>query len=753
MCALLQRPDVRLLTLTGSAGVGKTRLALQVAAELVEVFAEGVQFVSLAALNDPELVLPALAQALGLREQGTLPDLTLLASALHERRMLLVLDNFEQVIAAAPHLAALLETCPGVKLLVTSREVLHLRAEQQFVALPLALPALPPRTPLQQIDSTALEENPAVQLFLQRAQAAQPDFHLTPGNAATVAEICHRLEGIPLAIELAAPRLKLLSPQALLTRLEGRLQVLTGGARDLPERQRTMRATIAWSYELLSPAEQALFRRLAVFAGGWTLEAAEQVCLGAGARRPDILEGLSSLLDKSLLYQEHEGLEEGRFRMLYVLREFGLEQLDTQGEGTATREAHATYYLRLSEEANSQLHDCEQKGWWNRLEHEHDNLRAALNWWLEQANAPEAAERALRLWWALSQSWFNQSCYREGYANVKRVLAVRAGVTEAMQVKALLYAAAVLRSVDEVEQAEPLVQEALALARQTGDLSGIAFARLHLGGVAAHQDRYTVAQASFKEAAALARQMGDAWNTGIALKNLVDVLLLMGEYERAQAPAEACLAIFRAQGVPQQIAESLTRLGWSLFVAQADTARATSLVEQGLALAREVGPISSTGWALFLLGLMRRHQGELLEARTLLEESLVSGREARDLFQRQTRLARLLAQQGELARARALYQENRAFLPTSGCKYLIADYLEGRGMLEAALGVPVAATRLWGAAEVLREAIGAPMYPVDRDEYTQAVAAARTKMSETAFAAAWKEGRALTPEAVLAKVD
>ena len=496
MCALLQRPEIHLLTLTGSAGVGKTRLALQVAAELVEAFAEGVQFVSLAALNDPELVLPALTEALGLREPGALPTLTLLASALHERRMLLVLDNFEQVIAAAPDLAALLEACPGVKLLVTSREVLHLRAEQQFVALPLALPVLPQRTPLQQIDSAALEENPAMQLFLQRAQAVQPNFHLTPDNAAPIAEICHRLEGIPLAIELAAPRLKLLSPQALLARLERRLQVLTGGARDLPERQRTMRATIAWSYELLSPTEQALFRRLAVFAGGWTLEAAEQVCLEAGASKLDMLEGLSSLLDKSLLNQEHESPGETRFRMLYVLREFGLEQLDAQGEGTATREAHAAYYLRLSEEANSQLHGCEQKGWRNQLEHEHDNLRAAPNWWLEQANAPEAAERALRLWWALAQSRFNQPCYREGYTNVKRILAVRAGVAEAMQVKALLYAAAVLRSVDEVEQAEPLIQEALALARQMGDLPGIAFAVQNLGGVAVDQDRSTVAQAS-----------------------------------------------------------------------------------------------------------------------------------------------------------------------------------------------------------------------------------------------------------------
>ena len=368
---------------------------------------------------------------------------------------------------------------------------------------------------------------------------------------------------------------------------------------------------------------------------------------------------------------------------------------------------------------------------------------------------PVFNQRALRLWWSLSQLWLNQ-CYREGYANVKRVLAVRTGVAEAVQVKALLYAASVLHSVDEVERAEALVQEALALARQTGDLASIAFTLLNLGGVAVHQDRYMVAQASFQEAAALAQQMGNAWDRGISLKNLVDVLLIPGEYERAQVLAEESLAIFRAQGTPQQIGESLTRFGWTLFVAQGDSARATSLVEQGLALVREVGHMSSTGWALFLLGVMRHHQGQLAQAHTLLEESLVSGKgqwEPRDLFQRQTRLARLLVQQGELAGAHALYQKNLAFLPTSGYKYLIADYLEGRGMLEAELGVPGAAAQLWGAAEALREVIGAPMYPVDRDEYAQAVAAARTQMGETAFAAAWAQGRALTPEAALATVD
>ena len=483
LCALLQRPEVRLLTVTGSAGVGKTRLALQVAATLAERLAVSAQFISLAALNDPELVLPTLAQALGWRESGALPVLTLLTTALRAQRVLLVLDNFEQVIAAAPHLAALLEACPAVKLLVTSREVLHLRAEHQFVTPPLALPAL------QQMERSALEENPAVQLFLQHAQAGQQGFRLTPDNAAIIAEICHRLEGIPLAIELAAPRLKLLSPQALLARLpvpargEGRLQLLTGGARDLPKRQRTMRATIAWSYELLSPAEQALFRRVSVFVGGWTLDAAEQVCLRVGAPELNILEDLGSLLDKSLVSQELAGSGETRFKMLYVLREFGLEQLDTEGEGTTTREAHAAYYLALAEEAHPQRDGAGSKGWRGRLEQEHDNLRAALNWWLEhveQAHAPEAAERALRLWWAMSPFWVG-SCYREGYANVQRVLAVRAGVAEAVQVKALLYAASVLRAVDEMEQAAALAQEALALARQTSDLPGIAFALQHLG--------------------------------------------------------------------------------------------------------------------------------------------------------------------------------------------------------------------------------------------------------------------------------
>jgi len=584
MCELLLRPGVRLLTLTGTAGVGKTRLALQVAADLAGAFEDGVLFVPLSGLSDPDLVLPAIAQGLELSELSAQRPLYLLASVLRERCMLLVLDNFEQVVAAAPRLAALLEACPALKLLVTSREVLHLRAEQQFVAAPLAFPVLPPHPAPGQIDLAALLKSPAVQLFLQRAQAAQPDFELTAGNAVAIAQLCRRLEGIPLAIELAAPRLKLLSPEALLVRLQDRLGLLTDGARDLPERQRTMRATIAWSYELLSLPEQALFRRLAVFMGGWTLEALGLVNGECGTFRirnkeepdtiPHSLDLLGSLLDKSLVLLEEDSRGGGRFRMLHVLREFGLERLEAAGEDVSIRRAHAEYYLAFAEEAGSGLQGPEQKSWHDRLAQEHDNLRAALNWWLEQASSmrntefgmrneealdhiphSEAAERALRLWWSLSQQWFNNTCYRDGHANVQRVLALRPYLTEPAQVKALLYAASLMRSSGEMERAEALVREACALARQTNYLPGLAFALQSLGEIALAMGRYADARSSFEEAVAVTP--GGSWDRAVALKSLAGVLLILGETGGARVAHSECLAIFRSLGAPQQIGEAL----------------------------------------------------------------------------------------------------------------------------------------------------------------------------------------------------
>lgn len=377
--SLLQQETVQLVTLTGSGGTGKTRLALQVGAELVGDFPDGVWFVSLASLTDPALVPSAIAEVLGVREEGPESFAPLLAAHLRDKQLLLVLDNVEQLLpAAAPVVGELLLAAPGLKGLATSRGPLRLQAERELAVPPLGLPRRKPPPTMEQ-----LSQYEAVRLFIERAQAINPAFAVTNENAPAVAEICHRLEGLPLAIELAAARIRLLSPPAMLSRLARRLAFLTGGARDVPARQQTLRATVAWSHDLLGPDEQALFRRLAVFAGGWTMEAAEAVAgsSGSGGLTLDVLDGMERLAEHSLLRQVEDAAGEPRFLVLETIREFGLEQLEACGEAGEAHHRHAAVFLEMVARAESELNGGGGQGAsLERLETEHDNVRAALEW-------------------------------------------------------------------------------------------------------------------------------------------------------------------------------------------------------------------------------------------------------------------------------------------------------------------------------------------------------------------------------------
>ena len=743
--ALLQRPEVRLLSMVGTAGVGKTRLALQVALDLLEHFADGVFFVALAPIRDPELVLATVAQTLGLRVMGDQSFLDVLKVNLRDKHCLLALDNFEQVVSAAPQLSDLLEACPDVKLLITSREVLHLRAEQQFSVPPLALPDRR-RLP----DEQALAHVAAVELFLHRAQAISSDFHVTMENAADIAEICLRLDGLPLAIELAAARIKVFTPQALLARMDRRLQVLTGGARDLPLRQRTLRSTIAWSYELLPVEEQRLFHHLAVFVGGCILEAVEAVSTAVGDTEAHILEGMVSLVDKSLLQQTGRDGEEPRFAMLETIREYGLEVLVSCGEAHDTHQAHAAYYLALVEQAEQELTGPQQLSWLERLEREHDNLRATIAWLVEH----HEQEAALRLCGALWRFWWIRGYLSEGRTELTRALVGSRGVV-AMPVRAkALHAAGELANMQgDFEEAEALCGESLALFRTLGDPRGSALSLSMLGYAAAWQrSDFATARALLEEAVTLFREVDDTYDITLALVILATVFLLQGEYERACTLVEEAMVLDREGGDSWRIANSLWLLGLVMFF-QGDFTRAHALLEESLALARREGYTEALAYALFVSGQLSLQQGDVAMARLLLEESLALFKALGDrlnVAQSLAGLAMVSLMQGDYAVAHALLEESLALYKAVGNKWFIAECLAGFAGLAAAQGEWAKAVRLSSVAQALCQAINGVLPPPIRVMQELAATGARAQLGEEIFTAVLTEAHTMTIEQALA---
>jgi predicted ATPase/DNA-binding winged helix-turn-helix (wHTH) protein len=688
---LILRPEVKLLTITGPGGAGKTRLALAIASVVANHFAAGVQFVGLASIANPNLVETALAKALGIQQvpHRSVPEL--IGEQLESSGpLLLLIDNFEQVLTAATVLAETIAVCPSLKVLVTSRSGLRIYGEQEFPVSPL-------------------EQNSAVELFCQRAAAVSPSFAVTPENEPAIREICQRLDGLPLAIELAAARTKMLSPHAMLDKMRNRLNFLTAGAMDLPERQQTLRGTIDWSHDLLNESEQRLFRRLSVFVGGCTLESAEAVCNTNHDLGTDLFEGLSSLVDKNLIQRADQGRVDGsivepRFAMLETIREYALERLAVSGEPSAVRRAHAAYSLVLAEEGNPELGASDRGRWLSQCDAEIDNLRSALEWLFES----NEIEWSLRLSLALFRFWDMREHLAEGRQRLQTALLLAGNSHSAERARVCQFIGALASAQGDYIGAEYFLEKGLSVYGEIADLHGIAASLNALGVSARDRGDYVSAETNFECSLACWRNLSDPLATARCLHNLASVLKIRGEYERAFLSLDEAIGVFD-----------------------------------------QLGDRSGAAWSINQQGDIKREQSDVAGARSLYQRSLAAFQEAGDKWgvaRSLTDMGSIDSQEKDYESAQAAYREALKLFTGLGHRRGIARVIEGLGCLALSRGDASQALKLCGAATHLRRLIGAPLPPAEQSKLDQLLRPAWTALTEKAANGAWAEGFGMSLE-------
>jgi predicted ATPase len=744
---LLSQTDARLVTLWGPGGVGKTRLAYEAGTNLLNAFPDGVFCVSLAPLNDPQLVVTTIAQALDVVETAERPLMARLCEYLRNRNLLLLLDNFEQILSAAPLVAELLRECPRLRVLVTSRARLRLPGEHAFEVLPLTLPDDRSAT-MSECRLASLATNAAVRLFVERAAAVRPDFELTMANARHVVEIISRLDGLPLAIELAAARVRLLPPHAMLARLSHRLILLTEGARDLPARQQTLRETITWSYELLSDQERVLFRRCGVFVGSWTPEAARVVSGGSDDHLIDIEHGVASLVGMSLVRQAsatealtRQSAGETRFMMLETIREYALEQLLESQEYETTRQHHAHFFLELAEALEPALRGREQASAMDRLEADHDNIRAVLAWSQAGEIGPVIGLRlASALWWF----WGQRGHIGEGRRWLEAMLVAAPDAPPYVRVHALWRAGILTWYQGDYARAIELCEASLHLARQLDDLEGIAWALHNCGRIAFLQGDFDRAAPLLIESIDYFRATGDQWGLPWSLDTIGQIMLEQGNYPDAARLTEESLHLRQAAGDVQGIPWPINNLGEIAF-AEGDYSRATALFEEALRLFREHGVKRPIPWNMINLGRARAARGDDEQAIQILEESLA-------LFQADSEtmgIAQVLACLGEITLRRdlqlavALLRQSLTLFHGLGDKPGISIVLHLLGCAAYAARQDERAALLFGAADGLRRAMRAPLRPVQRAQHEHHISSVRHRLGAERFKVAWEQGEVM----------